>query len=214
MFKSYHRNQGFKYKTCKNRINVVNYPNVYTSEQGCPINLVGKAGQAVQISIHLPSQYICANRERILPDWKNQPSFWVVIVLQRSRYQLIESTNTIEKEKERLREKFMRFGCDVAFNLRDRTYLTDIIDPRTGYPLLSHPGQIPHDDTAVVKALLNYPVLKNKCRVLIHPNWGMAVYPSILISEAPPTIIESVTKSIAPMHGWQEVGQESLVSSQ
>ncbi|MDZ7960416.1 MAG: methylmalonic aciduria and homocystinuria type D protein [Aulosira sp. DedQUE10] len=183
----------------------MNYPPVYSSKQNCPIHLVGKTGQAVQISIHSPSRYICANCERILPDWKPQSSLWVVIVLQQSRYQLQESIAVIEKEKERLREKFMRFGCDLAFNLRDRNYLTDLIDPRTGYPLLSHPGSVPHDDTAVVKALLNYQVIKNKCCVLVHPDWGTAVYPSILISEAPPIMIEWVTKSIAPMHGWQEM---------
>ncbi|MFN6475663.1 methylmalonic aciduria and homocystinuria type D protein [Nostoc sp. DedQUE07] len=183
----------------------MNYPKVYTSEQVCPINLVGETGQAVQISIHAPSQYICANCERILPDWKRQPFLRVVIVLQQSRYQLVEKTAEVESEKERLREKFMRFGCDLAFNLRDRGYLTDLIDPRTGYPLLSHPGAIPHDDTAVVKALLNYPVIKNRCRVLVHPNWGAAVYPSILISEAPPILIEWVTKGVASMHGWKEI---------
>ncbi|MBD6618942.1 methylmalonic aciduria and homocystinuria type D protein [Komarekiella sp. 'clone 1'] len=184
----------------------MNYPKVYASEQGCPINLVGNMGQAVQISIHAPSQYICANCERILPDWKEQPFLWVVIVLQQSQYKLVEKTAEIEAEKERLREKFMRFGCDLVFNLRDRGYLTDLIDPRTGYPLMSHPGAIPHNDTAVVKALLNYPVIKNKCSVLVHPNWGTAVYPSILISEAPPILIEWVTKDIAPMHGWNEIG--------
>ena len=87
-------------------------------------------GQAVQISIHAPSQYICANCEQILPDWKQQSLFWVVIVLQRSQYNLVERTEEIEIEKQRLREKFMRFGCDVAFNLRDGGYLTDLIDPR------------------------------------------------------------------------------------
>ncbi|MEA5514321.1 methylmalonic aciduria and homocystinuria type D protein [Nodularia sp. UHCC 0506] len=189
---------------------MVNYSQVYTSEQGCPINLVGETGQAVQISIHSPSQYICANCERILPDWKNQPDLWVVVVLQQSRYPLIKSTPEIEIEKQRLREKFMRFGCDLAFQLRDasgegvhhRGYLTDLIDPRTGYPLLSHPGEIPHNDIAVVKALLNYRVIKNKCRVLVHPRWGAAVYPSVLISVAPPIIIETFIKDIAPLHGW------------
>jgi Methylmalonic aciduria and homocystinuria type D protein len=183
----------------------VNYFQVYSSEQSYPINLVGKMGQAIQISIHSPSQYICANCERILPDWKQQSFLWVVIVLQQSQYQLDKSTGVVEGEKERLREKFMRFGFDLAFNLRDRKYLTDLIDPRTGYPLLSHAGSVPHDDTAVVKALLNYPVIKNKCRLLVHPNWGTAVYPSIMISEAPPIIIEWAIKSIAPMHGWQEI---------
>ncbi|YAF98259.1 MAG: methylmalonic aciduria and homocystinuria type D protein [Nodularia sp. CChRGM 3473] len=182
----------------------MNYSKVYTSKQGCPINLVGKTGQAVQISIHLPSQYICANRERILPDWKHQPGLWVVIVLQQSRYQLVKSTVEIEIEKEHLRENFMRFGCDLAFKLRDRGYLTDLIDPRTGYPLLSHPGAIPHNDTAVVKALLNYPVIKNECCVLVHPIWGAAVYPSVIISEAPPIIIEYFIQEIAPVHGWNQ----------
>ncbi|WP_225880512.1 methylmalonic aciduria and homocystinuria type D protein [Anabaenopsis elenkinii] len=189
---------------------MVNYSPVYTmanatlslSEQTCPINLVGETGQAVQISIHPPSQYICANCERILPDWKSQPDLWVVIVLQQSRYQLVRRTTATELEKERLREKFMRFGCDLAFKLQDHGYLTDLIDPCTGYPLLSHPGEIPHNDTAVVQALLNYPVLKNKCRVLIHPLWGAAVYPSILISVAPPKVIATFTKEIAPLHGW------------
>jgi Methylmalonic aciduria and homocystinuria type D protein len=184
---------------------VVNYSSVYTSEQNYPINLVGKMGQAVQISIHNPSQYICANCEQILPDWKQQQFLWVIVVLQQSRYQLEEKTAQIEIEKERLREKFMRFGCDLAFNLRDRCYLTDLIDPRTGYPLLSHPGPVPHDDTAVAKALLDYSVIKNECCVLVHPQWGTAVYPSVLLSEAPPEMIELVTRAIAPLHGWKEV---------
>jgi len=182
----------------------VNYPTVYSSLQGCPIHLVGKTGQAVQISIHSPSPYICANRERILPDWL-QPDFWVAIVLQQARCELVEISPEVEKEKEHLRENFMRFGCDVAFNLRDQGYPTDLIDPRTGYPLLSRPGKIPHDDTAVVKALLDYPLLHNQCRVLVHPDWGMAVYPSILISSAMPITVELCLRNIATIHGWKDI---------
>jgi hypothetical protein len=176
----------------------VNYFKVPTSVAGCPINLVGEKGQAIQISIHSPSPYICANLERILPDWKNQSSsMWVIIVLQRSHYELVEKTAVVEAEKQLLREQFMRFGLDVSFNLRDRGYLTDLIDPRTGYPLLSCPGQIPHDDTAAVQALLDYPIIKNECRVLVHPDWGTAVYPSILISQAPPILIEWMVRQIS-----------------
>ena len=97
----------------------------------------------------------------------------------------------------------MRFGCDVAFNLRDRGFLSDLIDPRTGYPLLSSPGEIPHNDTAVVKALLGFPVIHNNCRVLIHPSWGMAVYPSVLMSSASPTLLNPVLRSVAALHGWK-----------
>ncbi len=181
----------------------MNYPRLHNSGQGYRLYLIKETGQAVQISIHPPSQFICANLERILPDW-NFSVLWVVVVLQQSRYELVEITPQVEKEKERLREKFMRFGCEVAFNLRDRGFLADLIDPRTGYPLFSHPGEIPHDDTAVVKALLGLPVIHNTCRVLRHPIWGTAVYPSVFMSSAPPTILKTVLKSVAIMHGWNQ----------
>lgn len=171
-------------------------------QHGQAIHLVAENGLAVQISVHRPSLFICRNLERVIPDW-NLPVLWVVVVLQQSRYELVESTVPVEREKERLREKFMRFGFDVAFNLRDRGFLSDLIDPRNGYPLLSHPGEISHDDTAVVKALLGLPVTMGKCSVLTHPDWGSAVYPSILMASASPRIIKSVLKSVAILHGWK-----------
>lgn len=181
----------------------MNYLNVYTLQRTSPIHLITETVQAVQISIHLPSPFIAQNLERVIPDW-NLPVLWVVIVLQQSRYEMVETTPHVEREKERLREKFMRFGCNVAFKLRDRGFLTDLIDPRTGYPLLSHPGQIPHDDIAVVKALLGLPIIHNSCRILEHHEWGTAVYPSIMISSASPTIIKSILKRVATQHGWKQ----------
>jgi hypothetical protein len=155
------------------------------------------------MSVHKRSPFIVQNLERILPDW-NLPVLWVVIVLQQSRYELLATTPHVDREKERLREKFMRFGFDVASNLRDRGFLTDFIDPRNGYPLLSRPGEIPHDDTAVVNALLGFSVIKNNCRILEHPSWGTAVYPGIIVSSAFPKTIKSVLKSSATLHGWKQ----------
>ncbi|NJM23887.1 MAG: methylmalonic aciduria and homocystinuria type D protein [Richelia sp. RM2_1_2] len=183
----------------------MNHPKIFSSKQDYKIDLVSQRGEEIQISIHPPSRYIFNNCERILPDWKNKLEMSVIIVLQQSRFALTESSPEIETEKQRLRARFMRFACDVAFELRDQNYLTDLIDPRTGYPLLSHPGQIPHDDTAVVKALLKYPIICNQCRVLIHPKWGAAVYPSILISAAPQIIIIPTIQSIATLHGWEQL---------
>jgi hypothetical protein len=182
----------------------VNYFNLSAFKQSHLFTLVGDESQAVEMGISLPSEYFLANCHRILPDWQQQSSIWVVVVLQRSRFELVHDTPVISAEKQRLREKFMRFGLDLAFNLRDCGYLTDLMDPRTGYPLLSHPGEIPHDDTAAVKALLGYPILKNQCRVLIHPQWGTAVYPSILVSTAPPIMLEWAIRSIGNLHGWND----------
>lgn len=189
-------------------IQLVSYPKIFSYKQNYKIDLVSQRGEEIQISIHPPSRYIFDNCERILPDWKNKLEMSVVIVLQQSQFALIESSPQIETEKQRLRARFMRFACDVAFELRDQNYLTDLIDPRTGYPLLSRPGQIPHDDTAVVKALLQYPIICNQCRVLIHPKWGAAVYPSILISAASQIIIVRTIQSIASLHGWEQVNSQ------
>jgi Methylmalonic aciduria and homocystinuria type D protein len=173
-------------------------------QHGLPIHLIAENGQAIQMSVHRPSLFISQNLERVIPDW-NLSVLWVVVVLQQARYELTESTPHVEREKERLREKFMRFGFDVAFNLRDRGFLSDLIDPRNGYPLLSRPGEIHHDDTAAVKALLGFEITANKCFVLHHPDWGTAVYPGILMASAPPRAIKSVLKSVAILHGWKPI---------
>jgi Methylmalonic aciduria and homocystinuria type D protein len=180
-------------------------------QQACLIHLVTATGQAIQLSIHPPSPFITQNLERVIPDW-NLAVVWVIVFLQQSRYELVETTLHVEREKERLREKFIRFGFEVAFKLRDRGFLTDLIDPRTGYPLLSQPGQIPHDDTAVVKALLGYPIVLNRCRVLEHCSWGTAVYPSIMMSSASPSTIQPVLKRVANQHGWKQQTNNYLLS--
>ena len=183
----------------------MSYPKIFSFPKDYKIKLVNERGEEIQISIHSPTRYIRDNCQRILPDWDSKLTMSVAIVLQQSRFTLTESLPKIELEKQRLRAKFMKFACDVAFDLKDKKYPTDLIDPRTGYPLLSRPGQTSHDDTAAVKALLKYPIICNKCRVLIHPEWGTAVYPSILISAAPKIIIAQAMQSSAIFHGWEKV---------
>lgn len=169
-----------------------------------PIQLVTETGQAVQMSIHRRSPFIAQNLERVFPDWVLPVTTCrVVVVLQQSRYLLADSAPHIEREKDRLRESFIGFGSDVVRNLRDRGYLSDLIDPRTGYPQLSRPGEIPHDDTAVIRALLGFQLMHNSCSVLEHPNWGSAVYPGILISSASPQVIKPVLKKVAAQHCWK-----------
>lgn len=183
----------------------VEQPRLKASYHSPPIQLVTERGQAVQMSVHQPSLFIAQNLERVFTDWVLPiTTCRVVVILQQSRYPLADTAPHIEREKDRLREKFMGFGSDVVRHLRDRGYLSDLIDPRTGYPQLSRPGEIAHDDTAVVKALLGFPVIHNSCFVLEHPSWGSAVYPGILMSSASPRVIKSVLKRGAAQHGWKE----------
>ena len=188
----------------------MDYPAVSSNADVSQINFVDRQGKGIQITIHLPSKYVQRNRNRIFPDWQNQSRLWVVIILQQSHLPMMEIIPQIESEKQKLREIFMRFGLELAVSLSNYGYSSDVIDPCTGYPLLSHPGEIPHDDTATVKALLHYPIVRNKCSMLIHPKWGTSIYPSILISAAEPTLIDLVIKSIAPKYSWREVNNRKI----
>lgn len=145
--------------------------------------------QDLSISIHQPSFFISKNLKRILPEW-NSPSVWVIVVLQQSKFPLLNIDSHIDQEKDRLRNKFIKFGLNLAIALGKQGYLCEIIDPLTGYPFLSKSGEITHDDVAVVKALLGFPAIDGKCSAIDHPSWGTAVYPGIIMSSASPLKIK------------------------
>ena len=144
------------------------------------------------------------NLRRILPDC-NLPatSFRDIVVLQQARFSLLEAAPHIEQEKHRLRETFIRFGLEVTSRLRKQQFFADVIDPRSGYPLLSRSGETIHNDTAAVKALLGFPVITNRCSVLVHPGWGTAVYPGILLTSAASQVITPALRSAAYQQGWR-----------
>lgn len=184
-----------------------------TTECGSRIHWVTETGQAVQMSVHRCSQFIAQNLERVFPDWVLPVTTCrVVVVLQQSRYPLADTAPHIEREKDRLRGRFISFGCEAVRTLQKRGVLADLVDPRNGYPLFSRKGEITHDDTAVVKALLGFPVIHNNCSVLEHPSWGSAVYPGILISSASEQIIKTVLKKLAVQYGWKEPKKDLLLS--
>lgn len=144
-----------------------------------------------QIAIHPPTAFVAANLGQILPDW-NSDDVWIVIFLQRSQFPLTATDPQIEEEKNQLRHRFLKLALPMAQQLNSQGLMTDIIDPATGYPLLSKPGKINHSDALTVATSLNFPLQKGPCTVVIHPQWGTAVYPSVLISSASPSQIKQV----------------------
>lgn len=145
---------------------------------------------------HVPSPFIYKHFHRLLPDWPC-PAASVLIVLQPCAWDLSEHTPQTEHQKQQLRQRFLQFGYRVATKLQTLGYLADVFDPRTGLPLFSQPGQIHLDDVAVVQFCLGYSTLERQgCSILLHPLWGSAVYPSILLSSATPPILEQVSQEV------------------
>jgi hypothetical protein len=84
-----------------------------------------------------------------------------------------------------LRQKFLEFGLAVVESLRQLGHTADLFDPKTGLPVLSQAGSLPLDDVAVVRSTLGYAADQiGQCWTIVHPLWGSAVYPSILMSSA------------------------------
>ncbi|MGK7938443.1 MAG: methylmalonic aciduria and homocystinuria type D protein [Xenococcaceae cyanobacterium] len=149
----------------------------------------------IQIYINHPSQFIKQNQSSLLPTW-TVPIKSIIIVLQKSNFSLENSNHEIEKEKDYLREIFFRLGYNLVFKLRDAQYQSDLFDPRNGYPLLSRPGNITVNDTALVQDLLGFDVVKHRCSLLIHPQWGTAIYPSTIVTSASLEIIQPMLQNL------------------
>lgn len=158
-------------------------------------------GREIEVCITPPHQFALSQQQHLLPGWKARISY-VILVLQKSSISLEESSIKVAQEKNHLRENFIRFGCSLIFLLRDQGYPSDLFDPRTGYPLLASP-EIPWDDNAAIKALLNYPVINYQhCSLLRHPIWQNHVYPSTIVTSAPLELINSCWKRIVADHDW------------
>ena len=158
------------------------------------IEFKSSRGRLTQTYIEPPSAFMLERQQQLLPDWE-VPIANVIVVLQQSRI-LLKSTNPeVMQEKNYLREQFWRLGCNLVFRLRDSNYISDIFDPRTGYPWLSSRGEITLNDNAVVAALLDFPVTAYKnCSLIEHPQWKEAVYPSTIVSNAPLKVLTSVLR--------------------
>jgi hypothetical protein len=146
----------------------------------------------IECSVHAPSQFLQTNREHLLPDW-HLPVRSVLVVLQECAVPLVEDNPTTDTEKQRLRQQFIDLGRSIAHELDQLGCVTELFDPPTGSPLFSEAGQIKLDDIAVIHAVLGYqPIQQGACRMIAHPIWGCAVYPSVLVSTAEPDVLSQV----------------------
>lgn len=152
-------------------------------------------GKQVQVCLASPHQFILDHQQELLPDC-NVPINNIILLLQQSAISLKEFNSEVAQEKDNLRKKFLRFGCELIFALQDQGYKSDLFDPRTGYPLFARRGMLTLDDNAVVNTLLGYPVTSYKnCSLLTHPTWGNNIYPSTIVTSAPQDFVEFVLKA-------------------
>ncbi len=158
------------------------------------------------ISVHPPSPYIARHGQRLLPHW-NCPVLSVLVALQPCGCALLERNAIAEAQKQQLRQNFLQMGRQIVQQLEALGYAAAVFDPRTGLPIDATtsrasraevlpetvPTSLTLDDVAVVRSCLGYgTVASHGCSLILHPQWGSSVYPSTLLSSAPPEIVSAV----------------------
>ena len=156
-----------------------------------------RSNKEIQIAIAVPHQYVLDHQQQLLPDW-NVAISYLILILQQSIVSLEEKSDRVEREKDRLRAKFISVGSSLILELQNQGYQSDLFDPSTGYPRSTR-SELALDDNAVVKAILNYPVTRSgQCCLITHPVWGNNVYPSTIATSAPKrAIVASLSPIIA-----------------
>ena len=139
-----------------------------------------------------PHEYILTHQSKLLPDWLISPQT-LILVLFECLLPLDGSNLPAEQqEKDRLLEKFYQWGASIYNVCQEQKILTEIICPRNGYPLYSQKGEeIFHLPAIVTRHLSSFQREIGNCN-LIHPQWGKAVYPSLILSVANPEIMFSI----------------------
>ena len=144
---------------------------------------VDKIDNCVELWLSVPSPFVARHQRDILPSWQVDVAS-ILVVLQRSPLPLTHPSWEVEVQKDRLRSQFLTLATSLTAHLQNRGFAADAIDPKSGTPIISHPGRIHHDDVAATVASLGFAVQPGDCTALVHPNWSTAVYPGILLSSA------------------------------
>ncbi|NBO31118.1 MAG: methylmalonic aciduria and homocystinuria type D protein [Cyanobacteria bacterium WB6_1B_304] len=149
----------------------------------------------IQYSVHTPYQFLDLHCHELLPDW-TLPMSSLLIILQNSPVCLTDPI-TSEYYKPTLRTQFLEIGLAIVHLLKLQRYQVDLFDPATGLPLLSRRGSLRLDDVTVVRSCLGYPTIQfGQCRLIEHPQWQYAVYPSVLVSTASVDVLQMATETI------------------
>ncbi len=154
----------------------------------------------LQYSIHRPSPYINCHRTDLLPDWQF-PVSSLMLVLQPSTVALNKITPDTEQQKQLLRRRFLHLSKRLIVHLKNEGYAAERFDPKTGQPYYSRAGSLTLDDVAVVQSMLGYRLIPcGNCRLIEHPVWGCGVFPSVVVSTAPPGALAAIADQVWHSH--------------
>ena len=141
-------------------------------------------------------EYILEHQLELLPDWL-MPAQTIVFVFFECKLPL-DGTNLVAElwEKDRLLTKFYNLGWSFYSACQKQGIVADVICPKDGVPLYSGKGTNIFNITAIVTRYLSCFQREGNGCGLIHPDWGQAVYPGLMLSVAEEKQIKSIVDRV------------------
>ena len=157
----------------------------------------------LEIYFNKPTDYLLANRQSLMPDWDwkwEQQTPTLALILLQAQFPLLEISQTIQAEKDRLLGKFIRLAQSIKLESDRHDILTEIIFPVDGKPLFSSTGDRVFNLPALIQDSLDFPLQKTAhgCEVFLHPLWFHAVYPGLILINTSIDEAEILVNKILP----------------
>jgi hypothetical protein len=178
------------------------------AKQVSPIMTLNTDSKAsvIEVSCHELRPAFLREMEGVLPS-TDIPGLLAIATMQRSKHDLVQIGENIEIEKDRCLENFMSFAralCDLIVKVPltaqpieedpniSKFYFADFIDPCSGLAMLHQESQKVFSEVDSAIQLLGYATQNcGCCKVLLHPNWGSAVYPATIFTNLPYHLLTS-----------------------
>jgi len=121
--------------------------------------------------------------------------FVIVQVMQRAQVDITLLGDAQEREKDRLLERFVDWAKRFVERLSVDGSWADYCDPCSGLPWFSD-GNVVYSEVEGASRTLGYATRSvdvaggiGACSVLVHPEWGGAVYPTTVFTNASPEAV-------------------------
>jgi len=99
---------------------------------------------------------------------------------------IIQTGAPVDEEKDFCLERFLSFAKKVTDRLIADGHWSDYVDPCSGLAMVNKASQSIYGEVDALVTLPNYQTTNSGCcKVVLHPQWGSAVYPATIFTKAP-----------------------------
>mmetsp|Transcript_2224 Transcript_2224/g.3500 ORF Transcript_2224/g.3500 Transcript_2224/m.3500 type:complete len:193 (-) Transcript_2224:121-699(-) len=154
----------------------------------------------IQVSAHAVNSKSFSREAQFVFPALDLRNLIVIPTMQHALQDLVRIGEEIEAEKDRLLLTFFDVSEQFCKKVQEKgNYWCDYIDPCSGLPVKSD-GQKVFSEVECAQTLLGYSVMNaGCCKIILHPDWGSAVYPASIFTTAPADVVVATLQECGMM---------------